>query len=141
MSRSMISVMGLSRKSSVPALKLNPRIPIRLCPTSIMSCIPLLIWSSLLGRIEVMMGKSKSWQEVRGRDIEFLVFTENLHNRVRINCEGLTNISNFIGKPDFEGVPSVIHVLHHLGGFKISPNQRGVQFGVECGQHIAAGTV
>ena len=58
--RSMTSIIGLSRKSSVPALKLKPRIPIFFCPFSMISCKPRLICASLLSRIEPRIGKSKS---------------------------------------------------------------------------------
>jgi len=140
---------GLSRRSSVPALKLKPSTPIRSCPFAIMSRRPLAICNSLLGRMEVRIGNSNraSWpyrsglggpwasmsrqskpgHKIRGRDVELLVLTEDLHDRMRIHRKGLAEISDFVRKADFERVPTVIDVFNHLGDLYVCPNQRCVQ--------------
>ena len=56
----MISIIGLSRRSSVPGLKLKPRMPTRVCPFSMINLRPLATCNSLLGRMELRMGNSRS---------------------------------------------------------------------------------
>ena len=53
----------------------------------------------------------------------------------------LAQIADFVGESDLERVPTVVDVLHHLGGFQIGPDQRARRARVECRQHVAAGLV
>ncbi len=60
---------------------------------------------------------------------------------MRIKTQRLAKIADFIGKPDLEGMPTIVNVLHHLRRLEIRPDQWRIKLFVERRQGIAAGLI
>ena len=129
---------GLSRRSSVPALKLKPSMPtLRAARLSTMRGCRARSASSLLGRIASRIGTSTSRSarviregahvlrqaraaegearlQVVGREVELRVLAEDVHHLVAVDAERLADVADLVGEADLQRVPGVVGVLHHL---------------------------
>src|SRR5579871_4516971 len=79
--------------------------------------------------------------KVSGGDVELSILAEDFHDLVRIHIEGLAQVADLVREADFQRMPVIVHILDHLRGFEIGPNERRVKLGVQFRQHVSAGTV
>ena len=155
------STIGLSRRSSVPALKVKPRMPTLRLPFSITACTPRSICSWLRGRIALRIGsvqierlrlvqqrahvlrqagaaEGEARLQVVRREVELRVLAEDVHHLVAVDAERLAEVADLVGEGHLQRVPGVVGVLHHLGGLDVGADQRPGHARVERGEQIAA---
>ena len=152
-SRSTISSMGLSRRSSVPSLKLYPSTPTRRC--SLLKIIPSALHLLLvagqdraenrdldvqpLGSVvespyvlrQAGSAERESRLQIVGGQVQLRVRTEDVHRRDDHRSLRLAEVADLVGEADLEGVPDVVRVLHHLGRPDLRPNDRRIEKGIE----------
>src|SRR5208282_6862024 len=58
--------------------------------------------------------EGKPWHEISSRDVQFLVLAKDAHDRLGVDAERIAEVSDLVGKPDLESMPTVIDVLHHF---------------------------
>ena len=85
--------------------------------------------------------KREARHQVSGRDVEFLVVAENLHDLVRVNPKSLAQVPDLICKSNLQCMPAVADILDHLGSLQISSDQRSLEFFIKRCQRFSARTV
>ena len=76
--------------------------------------------------------------EVRGRDVELRVRSEDLHDLVAVETERLAHSTDLVRKAHLQCVEGVVDVLGHLCDADRHTIERPWQAVVEAGQHVAA---
>ena len=140
---------GLSRRSSVPALKLKPSRPTRFLPVSSTWSNACWICSRLLGEDRRMTGISRSTSlravlqrahvlrqaraaereprlQVVRRQVQLLVAAEDVHHLVAVDAERLHRLPISLAKHDLQRVPGVARVLDHLRDADARADERRV---------------
>ena len=56
---------------------------------------------------------------------------------MRIDRKGFTEIAHLVGETDFERVPAIVDVLHHLCSFQVGAHQRRLDAFVKPSQSIS----
>ncbi len=145
-SRSVSSTTGLPRRSSVPALKLMPRMPTLRRPAATTASTARSICRSLLGSTAARIGvvtsalraaagqraqvlrqavaaEGETRPQIGGGDVQLAVQAEDVHHAMRIHAEGLAQRADLVGEADLQRMPGIVGVLHHLGGFELGAHQ------------------
>src|SRR3989441_1479490 len=69
--------------------------------------------------------------QVVGREVQLLVATEDVHHFVAVDTDALAQVADLVREADFQRVPRVVRVFHHLGDADAGADERRVDRLVE----------
>ena len=156
---------GDSRRSSVPALKLNPSRP-TLLPAGLDDLVDRMLHLQpvavqhrvdhrhvevdflrpVLQRAHVLRQARAAEREARlqviRREVQLVVLAEDVHHLVAVDADALAQVADLVGEDHLHRVPRVARVLHHLGDADAGAEERRLDVLVErLGRRRVGGVV